>query len=73
VMRSVFVDAHPVVLNGVESDHVDVLIFHDPRYQGICEAASAAAVRESKGIPEGANPFDYFGALELSTPEFPCC
>ncbi len=45
-------------------------IFHDARYQGIYDAKSAAEVRRDKGIPEGGNPFDYFGALELSMHEF---
>lgn len=50
--------------------NVHQAIFHDARYQGIYDATSAAAVRRDKGIPEGANPFDYFGALELSMHEF---
>jgi DNA-damage-inducible protein D len=45
-------------------------IFHDARYQGVYAAKSAASVRRDKGIPKGANPFDYFGALELSMHEF---
>ena len=69
VMRSVFW-MRTQLSQTVERNRVDLSIFHDARYQGICEAASAAAVRESKGIPEGANPFDYFGALELSVHEF---
>jgi DNA-damage-inducible protein D len=44
--------------------------FHDARYRGIYDASSAAAVRQKKGIPKDANPFDYFGALELSMHEF---
>ena len=69
VMRSVFW-MRTQLSQTVERNRVDLSIFHDARYQGICEATSAAAVRESKGIPEGANPFDYFGALELSMHEF---
>lgn len=53
---------------GVPNTHQP--IFHDARYQGIYDAASAADVRRKKGIPDDANPFDYFGALELSMHEF---
>ncbi|ADJ23701.1 DNA-damage-inducible protein D [Hyphomicrobium denitrificans ATCC 51888] len=53
---------------GVANTHQP--FFHDARYQGIYRATSAAAVREAKGIPDGANPFNYFGALELSMHEF---
>jgi DNA-damage-inducible protein D len=53
---------------GVSNPHQP--IFHDARYRGIYDAPSAAAVRNNKGIPKEANPFDYFGALELSMHEF---
>ena len=53
---------------GVSNSHQP--IFHDARYRGIYDAPSAAAVRQKKGIPQEANPFDYFGALELSMHEF---
>ena len=53
---------------GVANTHQSY--FHDARYKGIYDADSAAAVRHDKGIPDSANPFDYFGALELSMHEF---
>lgn len=53
---------------GVQNNHQP--IFHDARSQGIYDAKSAADVRRDKGIPDNVNPFDYFGALELSMHEF---
>jgi DNA-damage-inducible protein D len=45
-------------------------LFHDARHQGLYDGLSAPEVRKRKGIPEGENPFNVYGALELSTHEF---
>ena len=44
-------------------------IFHDARYQGLYQM-SARDVKDSKGIGQKANSFDYMGALELSANDF---
>jgi DNA-damage-inducible protein D len=45
-------------------------LFHDARYRGLYGGLGGRDIKRRKGLPEKENPFDHFGALELSAHEF---
>lgn len=45
-------------------------LFHDARYRGLYGGMGGREVKRRKGLADKDNPFDHFGALELSTHEF---